>query len=164
MPKNIKGGVTPSSLEFINYRIIQLEFKCGPLLDFSPTGLKDKTKLEIGVGVSDITYKKESDSYLVPLAAEMKAIASSSKEQIFSSKSTIVGLFRFIDAEDLDDETRQKIILNQTAAILMPFLRAAISGAIAMAGFGAMPFPLMNMTKLAEQPNRKIIIEDESSE
>lgn len=155
------GGLIMSDLEFVSYRIVRLSLTSGENVLFSSGPFPEKLDARFGVRLSDVLHSGEDDIYLTPLAAKMEALSTREdgepEELVFAVEAEIAGLFRFVPTCSLGNEMREKLILNQTAAILMPYLRGAMSGAVAAAGYGAMPMPLVNMARMAETTERKVV-------
>lgn len=59
--------------------------------------------------------------------------------------------------EAVDKETEERLIKYQAPAILMPYLRAAMSFIVTSAGFSTIIFPLVNINAAARSCNIKII-------
>jgi preprotein translocase subunit SecB len=62
----------------------------------------------------------------------------------------IAGAFKLRD-EKLDDTTKENIVRIQFPALLLPFVRSAVSNLFANAGFGSFIFPLFNIHEVAKQ-------------
>lgn len=153
------SGIDKAILEFVNYRIVKLNFECGSVVTVTPAGIPQDSHLNVRTGVSDVMYIAEDDVYVVPVSAELVVMPAGEEgdDPVFSARADISGIFRFQDGAELTENVRNRLVLNNTVVILMPFLRAAISSVIAMAGFGAIPFPLLNMARIGENSPRKII-------
>lgn len=165
MPVDAAGGIEPSSMEFLNYRVVELKLASGLEPSTTPGGIPDDAEWRIGIGLGDVAHYQDDDIYVSYLSAKMALLPSSInkvqtrryEEDALSAEGTIYGVFRFAANAEIDPALKQNLLLNQTPALLMPFLRAAISGLLALAGYGAVPMPLINMARIAETTPRSIV-------
>lgn len=160
------GGVKSADLEFLGYRITQVNFSAPPAIDIS--GGEDGTPVNVSLGFADVAYNPASHVYMVPVSARMEIGDDASEEQEKPDKleisGQIMGLFKFAEPTELADDFKKELILHQTPAILMPFLRGALGGVIAICGYGAIPLPLINMVHITKEMNRKIVEVSETQE
>lgn len=154
-----------SGMEFLNYRVVDLALRSGTEVSASIRGLPDKTRWRTGIGLGDVIHYRDEDYYVASVSAEMTLLPLGTDDGgdgqdencILASSGSIYGVFRVSQGAGIDPALRDKLLLNQAPAILMPFLRAAITGMLALAGYGALPLPLINMAALAEDMPRKIV-------
>ena len=165
MPVDTASGIEPSKMEFLNYRVVELKLESGLEPSTTPRGIPDDSEWRIGIGLGDVAHYIDDDIYVSYVSAKMALLPSSidknqvkhDEENILSAEGTIYGIFRIVTNTEIDPALKQKLLLNQTPALLMPFLRAAISGLLALAGYGAVPMPLINMAHMAETTPRRIV-------
>lgn len=62
--------------------------------------------------------------------------------------ASIVGIFKVHDGR-LEKDDEKKMIKSVVPSVLMPYMRAAVSGYCAAAGFGTVTIPLVNMVEMS---------------
>lgn len=153
------SGVKPSELIFLGYRITEVKFSAPPAIDIS--GGEDGTPVSVSLGFADVAHNPDSDTYMVPVSARMEIGNEDAEEEGQPGKleisGRIMGLFKFADSSEMSKELKTKLILHQTPALLMPFLRGALGGVIGMCGYGAIPLPLLNMVNITKDMERTIV-------
>jgi preprotein translocase subunit SecB len=82
-------------------------------------------------------------------------IVLSDKTNILTGEFGIMGVFKMVEEPKKNDEER--MVKINMPAILMPYLRAAMTNILSSAGFGTVLFPLINMYELAEKSTIQII-------
>lgn len=93
--------------------------------------------------------------YITGLKTRIKIDSNSLKKTIAEGEFCITG--SFLQQGVLDKETEERLIKYQAPAILMPYLRAAMSFVITGAGFSTIIFPLVNINAAARSCDIKII-------
>lgn len=78
-------------------------------------------------------------------------------ENLISLHAEIGGVFRCENGK-LKKELELRLVKNQIPAILMPYLRSAITGFLASAGYGTIILPLININALAERDLKDVDI------
>lgn len=159
-----KSGLEISPLEFNAYRIVKLKLDTHGLFIIEEAELWRPSAWRVGVGFANISYYEDTGVYGVPLAAtleftpEDEARKKEADQRKLIVEAMIIGLFKFSNPADSKTERGKKLIFERTGIVLLPYLRAAISSALAMAGYGAIPMPLINLTSLLENDERVIEI------
>jgi preprotein translocase subunit SecB len=148
-------GRVEASFQFLNYKIDFARY----VTDRSVAFLDRKAPLEpeelqLGARIKNPT-KLPNNEYAGGLALNLNAPNEESEEPRFELEMGITGLFQ-VQGDDLDDELIDKLVKFQIPAILFPYLRSAMTGFLANAGFPSIFLPLINVNRLAEQSNLKI--------
>lgn len=164
------GGIAISGLEFMSYRVVEMEIKTLPVIAMLFTEITSNSDWELRIGFSDITFVPNNRIYVVPLEIIMNLIKVDSKEKrpsdsaYLSTRAVISGVFRFTDNCTMSKELREKMIRQQAPAIIMPYIRATISTMLISAGFGGITMPLINLYEMTAQtePVKIISIENDS--
>ncbi|MDM8517761.1 protein-export chaperone SecB, partial [Desulfobacterales bacterium HSG16] len=102
-------------------------------------------------GIRNPQYIKSRASYISGLNLELDVFSDNANEKeahsLINVKAGISGLFKVKNDRFLE-ENEKKIVLIQFPALLLPYLRSAITGLIANAGLGTFIFPLINLRGL----------------
>ena len=93
--------------------------------------------------------------YITGLKTRVKIDSTSLQKTIAEGEFCITG--SFLQQGELDKETEERLIKYQAPAILMPYLRAAMSFIVTSAGFSTIIFPLVNINTAARSCDIKII-------
>jgi hypothetical protein len=158
------GGIVISGMEFIAYRVIDMEIKTLPTFGMLFTEITFDSEWDFGLGFSNITFEPDAGIYVVPLSARMNLLQTgdlekrSREDPYISVNATISGAFRFTEKSIMDNELREKMIRQQAPAIILPYLRATIGTMLVSAGFGGVTIPLINMYETAKQREHVKII------
>lgn len=149
------GSIILSGLEFMSYRVVDMEIKTLPSIGMLFVGINAESGWDFGIGFSDITFEPDEKLYIVPLAVTMRLLQIDggekrpSEEPYLSAQATISGVFRFTEECVMNEELREKMIKQQAPAILLPYLRATMSTMLVSAGFGGVTMPLINIYDMA---------------
>ncbi len=138
-----------SEFKFEAYKIDTLNLVMGKTLNLlSFKGSIPTEKWKINIGVRNPQYIKSKAAYISGLNIELDVFENSANQQeahsLINIKAGISGLFKVKDDRFLE-EKEKKIILIHFPALLLPYLRSAITGLIANAGLGTFIFPLINL-------------------
>lgn len=147
-----------ASFDFLSYKIdkieMRMESKIGYLLNNAP--IKPDC-IEFAVALRN-TEKFLLDGivrYVGGLMTQVRLKDDTTKNTILASEFGISGIFMPTGhVEQQMEETFAKINLP---ALLMPYLRAAMTNILSNAGFGTVLFPLINVYELAKDQNFPII-------
>lgn len=91
--------------------------------------------------------------------AELDGDQEISRENfLLTLEAGIAGMFR-VQADALPKEVEEKLVKIQIPAILLPYLRAAMTSLLANAGYGSVMFPLFNIHALAEKTMGDVEVE-----
>ena len=128
-----------SVLQFINYTVDEIHFKMIPTenenkqFEFEPKFGRELN--DLGDDKYDFSLSVEIDSkedHLMP----------------FEIAVTLTGHFLLKEAEDdpINDKMKKTLLLNNTAAILFPFLRSIVATVTSNANMPALILPVMNFS------------------
>lgn len=93
--------------------------------------------------------------YVGGLSTQITINDEESKEEVLSGEFGISGIFTADgDIEKSAEENFAKVNLP---ALLMPYIRAAMTNILSQAGFGTVLFPLINVYELAKKQNFQLI-------
>lgn len=148
------GGII-SSFQFLNFKIDRFQFFLAEDLDLllsSEHIPQDRWNFKIGIRRPQFFTKNKT--YVGGLTLEMslpreKAGDEKDSEPLLSVSAEISGAFR-CEEERFPKEVEEKMVKVHIPAILMPYLRSAITGFLAAAGYGGVVLPLINMHALIE--------------
>lgn len=160
-------GSISSSFQFLNFKIDRFEFSLADDLDLLLS--RDQIPSDqwnFRIGILRPQFFVENKTYVGGLSLEMKlprevGAGDKSPEILLSVLAEISGAFRCEEGK-LSKEVEEKLVKNQIPAILMPYLRSAITGFLASAGYGSVILPLINMHALieADKKNFEILIHE----
>lgn len=80
------------------------------------------------------------------------------ENEVCAGRFGILGVFAIVD-ELPEPEILEKMVKVQFPALLLPYLRAAITSTLAHAGFGSVIMPLINVHALAEKTLHDVSIQ-----
>lgn len=161
-----------SRFQFQSYKIDRLNLKMEQLVGYL-TGIRllNPDFMRIGLRIRQPFFQKESHSYFVGLDTQLyfyteNQFNSIKPEEQPSMESAIVqleigiaGVFTSL-SDRFPVETEEKLVKIQAPAILMPYVRSAASSVLAVSGFGAVPFPLINIHELAKSSPAELTIKE----
>jgi preprotein translocase subunit SecB len=150
-----------SAFKFESYKIDSLELKCQKNLELlSFRGFIPEEEWRFSISLLNPVFFKEKSVYvggvqlsLAVLSEEGKAKVEkgdepSLEDMVISIKSEITGLFSAQEGR-FEPSIEETLVKVQIPALLLPYLRAAVGGLLANAGFGSVVFPLINIHDLA---------------
>lgn len=157
------GGIV-SPFQFVDYKIDRLNITMKPLISLINSNTISGN-WNISLSVRQPTFYKSRNQYLAGVGVEMvfpmKLVDREDMVEAITAYANIVGLFSV--NKKLEIEKHEKnLVFHQAPAILMPYLRAAITSALANAGFGGVILPLINIYAAAEDAlkTQELKIED----
>ena len=124
-----------SMLQFHTYVVDEIRFKKLPALD-APH------QFQLHPHFKRTTSVLENAQYNVTLTVEISS--SETAPAPFELFISLTGRFSLLEADALAPETKAAILKNNTAAILFPYLRAAVSSVISSANLPALLLPVMS--------------------
>jgi preprotein translocase subunit SecB len=145
-----------ASFQFVTYKIDTVNFQtaknAGTLLTNSLSG-PNQMNFEIGFRNAGKYLLNNTVHYIGGLNTQIQ-ILDSSKTPILTGDFGISGLFRPIN---MDKKIEENMVRYNIPAILMPYLRAAITTIVSQAGFGMIVLPLINVYEIAKKQPVKIL-------
>lgn len=144
------GGVV-SGFQFISYKIDDFTFSMEK--DFSILSLRDRIQdsaWKLCISIRTPFFIEERSQYLAGVKCTLILQPDDENEEYHPVKLEAVISGLFATKNEFSPEAEKQLVKTQMPAILMPYLRAAITSFMANAGFGSIMLPLINMNKLAE--------------
>lgn len=146
-----------SDFQFFNYKIDKFIFKMKPQVKNIFINTTEMDNWKFGVKIHNPKYFKKNQVFISGLDFNMiyvdpKNTDIKKEQQDFdiSLQTAISGCFKEI-GNRFTKEQILDLAKYQTAAILFPFLRSAITSYFALAGFGSFVMPLMNFVEIAKE-------------
>lgn len=161
--KEQDGRLIMSGLAFLGWKIHSFSLRTNPTLNFLFNPHSKNDAWDVGLRFMDTIYLKDDKLYLASLGASLTLkdkdqIKEKDVDPLLSTECEIIGFFRFID-DEIEEDLKINLILHQTPAILLPFLRAYIGSCLAGADFQAPPLPLINLYEMTKTISQLRIIE-----
>ncbi|MDR1286539.1 MAG: protein-export chaperone SecB [Treponema sp.] len=154
MPDN--SGI--ASFQFISYKIdtvnVQVAKKVDTLLmhSFLPP---NQMNFEIGFRKTGKYLLNNGIHYVGGLNARIQII-DGNQTQILNGDFGISGLFRPL-SDTMDKKLEENMVHINIPAILLPYLRSAITTILSQAGFGTIILPLINVHEVTRQKPVEIL-------
>jgi len=152
-----------SEFKFESYKIDTLNLstaKTVDLLNFK--GNIPTEKWNIDIRIRNPLYIKSRSSYISGLNIKLNVLEDieGDKEPItlINVEAGISGLFKVANDRFIEDDEKN-IVLIHFPALLLPYLRSALTGLIANAGIGTFIFPLINIPGLIKDAMKDIEIQ-----
>jgi preprotein translocase subunit SecB len=120
----------------------------------------ENAKLAVRIGNPSKYFINEKIHYLCNVGTKLE-ILSSENENVLTGEFGITGVFT--TDGNVDKITEEKMVKINMPALLMPYLRAAMTNILSNAGFGTMLFPLVNVYEIAKTQNLSIIDHSENA-
>ncbi|MCB5260067.1 MAG: protein-export chaperone SecB [Candidatus Cloacimonetes bacterium] len=86
---------------------------------------------------------------IAELTLSVKGINKESKEDIFDSEITYIGMFSYIEGSE--NMSMEDFLANNAPALLMPYIRESLSSLSAKAGLPVVYLPPINIVALLNQ-------------
>jgi preprotein translocase subunit SecB len=127
------------------------------------------------IGIRQPAYVKEKKYYACGLDCKVflfpnkiEEVKKKAEDALLYIETGIAGIFSAVnenkDGQEqltrFNSDLESKLVRIQMPAILMPYLRGAITSFLANAGFGAVLFPLINVQELADKTLKDIEIKE----
>lgn len=139
-----------SNFRFLSYKIDSFNFDiayCNKIIYSN----RFEGDFNFSIALKQPMFIESESTYLggfnCKLSLEDKDIPQEDKN-VFLLESGIVGSFMFEEA--IPQKNIDALVKKQIPAILLPYMRGAISSFLANAGFGSIILPLINMNVVAE--------------
>jgi preprotein translocase subunit SecB len=150
------GGI--ASFQFISYKIdtvgVQVAKTVDTLLIHS---LLPPNQMNFEIGFRKIAkyFLNNAIHYVGGLNIKIQ-ILDSNRIQILSGDFGISGLFRFL-SDAMDKRIEENMVRVNIPAILLPYLRSAITTILSQAGFGTIVVPLINVHEAVREKPIEIL-------
>ena len=145
-----------SSFQFLSYKIDKMSLEIDNKMHNLLKNYCSEDDWAFAVGIRHPVYVVPDRIYIGGIDIEMYAGTKESPD--VSLRAGIAGAFRVV-GEDIPPAQEEKVAKIQVPALLSPYLRAGISGVLALSGFGSVVLPLFNFNKLAEEQLKDVEIE-----
>lgn len=145
-----------ASFQFVSYKIDNITLRVLNdlgVLASGPAACLSEMKFNIVVRNPSKHIYNEAVHYVCGLGANIE-ITDKNDVQIVHGTFEISGLFR---ADNMDLEKEQNMVQLNTPAVLMPYLRSAITTVLAQSGFGSVILPLINIYDTMKQNPVKVL-------
>lgn len=145
-----------SSFQFLSYKIDKMSLEIDNKIHNLLKSYCSEDDWAFAVGIRHPLYVVPDRIYIGGVDIEMYAGMKESPD--VSLRAGIAGVFKVV-GKDIPPDKEEKVAKNQIPALLSPYLRAGISGVLALSGFGSVVLPLFNFNKLAEEQLKDVEIE-----
>ena len=147
------SGVT-STFQFVNYKIDKIDFQLEPMTN-NIVCQKQNVDVEFGIAFSNaLKFEERKNKTFYVSRLQAKVDLFNNKEVLAKGIFSISGIFSTENA--FSEEVEQNLIKNQAPAILLPYLRAAITNILASSGFDTVILPLVNIQAAAKTAHIEI--------
>jgi preprotein translocase subunit SecB len=144
-----------ASLQFISYKIDSLNLQMvNNVKVLASNSLSRPYEIDFNMGIRNPSKYLINDviHYVGGLNIDLK-ILDSQKMQIVQGTFGIAGFFRL---KNIEEQEENNMVQINIPAILLPYLRSAITTILSQAGFGTIVLPLINIHEVAKQHPVKI--------
>jgi preprotein translocase subunit SecB len=158
-----EGSIT-ADFDFISYKIDSISMKMGNDISFlkNTENIKpDCIQLSIRLRDPEKFVLSGETTYIGGLMTQIRITDGVNGPTMLEGKFGISGMFT--SKKLVDNKSEETFAKVNLPALLMPYLRAAMSNILSNAGFGTMLFPLVNIYELAKTQNLSIIDNSEKS-
>lgn len=152
-----------AAFRFVSYKVDQLALNMRPSMLMLTKPYFDEV-WDIKIGMRIPQYFRKSNSYLAGLDVTMTyppMEGEDSKEPSITVTAGVMGLFEAQEGR-FPIEVEEKIVRSHLPTLVMPYLRAAVTSALANCGVGIHILPLFNLHEIASETlkDEKIIVLD----
>jgi preprotein translocase subunit SecB len=149
------GNSGIASFRFLTYKIDTINVMIPKKVSIlAASSLVVPSQINFEIGFRNAGKYSISDAIVYVGGLNTKIQISDTKAQILYGEFGISGLFRPIN---MDDEAEKEMVRYNIPAILMPYLRSAITTIITQAGFGTVVLPLLNVYEMAKEKPIEIL-------
>lgn len=152
------NGSIAASIQLVSYKMDRIDFSVTQTI--GTLASTDYSDWKVGYSFSFRNALRFIDSpktlYVTGLQADVSISSKGNGSELAKGTFVITGLFSADGT--LDRQVEEKLAKFQGPAILLPYMRSAVSSVLSNAGFGVCPMPLININEAARNAN--IIIED----
>lgn len=110
-------------------------------IEFRRLGLASEKDFEVEIE-SNIAQRQGTDLYRVTL------ILKGNKPEEYDLEISLTGYFRIEPDETISEDLKNKLVTQNTVAILMPYLRSEVSLLTAQPGMDCVVLPAFNVNKM----------------
>ena len=144
-----------SSLKFLSYKIDKMSLEIADNTSILMKNYNSEDEWSFSVGIRHPLYIVSERIYIGGL--DICLFAGEKESPDVSLHAAIAGAFKVV-GDGIPADKEEKIAKNQIPALLSPYLRAGITGVLALSGFGSVVPPLLNFNKLAEEQLKDVEI------
>lgn len=130
--------------QFKSFKIDSLELEAQNNIGLLKKTFDQSDDFNYALGFPPPMYIEEQKEYIVRLAVRI-----SDKEQLVKVSGIITGLFSV--EERLDPDKEKTFVVSHAPAIILPYIRSALTNLFASAGYGCVVLPLINLTKMISE-------------
>lgn len=147
------SGIT-STFQFVNYKIDKIDFQLEPMTN-NIVCQKQNVDVKFSIAFSNaLKFEERENKTFYVSRLQAKVDLFNNKEVLAKGIFSISGIFSTENA--FSEEVEQNLIKNQAPAILLPYLRAAITNILASSGFDTVILPLVNIQAAAKTSHIEI--------
>lgn len=149
-----------SSFQFISYKVDAFHFSMEKNIVVLEVAQRlDDSAWKMDISIRNPVFLEERNQYLagVRCVLVLRPDKNQPDFQPVKLEATISGLFQ--SENKFAPELESHLVKSQMPAILMPYLRSAITSFLANAGFGSVILPLVNINNLAENALKDVQIQ-----
>jgi preprotein translocase subunit SecB len=143
-----------AEFNFISYKIDFISLKMNPkfsyLLDTAPVK-PENLRLSIQLRSTEKFNINGSIHYVGGLSTNITIQNNETFEEMLNGNFGISGIFTPVGS--VESAAEENFVKVNLPALLMPYLRAAMTNVLSNAGFGTILFPLVNVYELAKIQN-----------
>lgn len=110
-------------------------------IEFRRLGFASEKDFEVEIE-SNIAQRQDTDLYRVTL------ILKGNKPEEYDLEISLTGYFRIEPDETISENLKNKLVTQNTVAILMPYLRSEVSLLTAQPGMDCVVLPAFNVNKM----------------
>ena len=154
-------GSVKSAFQFITYKIDRFSLESQTLVDLVKVRIADEKFWKADYGFRTPYFFKQRKEYVGGINLRLQLFdkpseeAQDEDEPLVKLEAGIVGIFS-VDNERLPSQTEENMVKHILPAILMPYLRAAVTSFLANAGWPGVFLPLVNMYEMAKEAELEI--------
>ena len=159
-----------SSFKFESYKIDSINYVMTPdigLLAFK--GIFNEDLWNFSISIKHPLYLKKDKKYIGGLKCNLSLMdpkkpkddkANDTQEgSLLNIDIGITGLFS-VESGRFEKDVELNLVKLQIPAILLPYVRVAITSILANAGFGSVMLPLINLHQLPDETKKEIKIQE----
>lgn len=149
------GSLIVSSFQFLSYKIDKMSLEIADNTNVLMKKFDSRDDWSFSVRIRPPLYFVSEKIYIGGLDICVHAGEKESPDVFLHAG--IAGVFKVVGG-DIPADREEKVAKNQIPALLSPYLRAGITGVLALSGFSSVVLPLFNFNKLAEDQLKDVEI------